>query len=127
MSRKTKLICTLGPATESEEMIGKLIDAGTDVFRLNMSHAKHEWAADLVKKVRRQAQQRDVHTGVLFDLTGPSIRTGDLPQPFTLAEGDVVEFHKEGSKAWRRTASSAMSGHPAPWARAATSTCPASV
>ena len=55
MSRKTKLICTLGPATESEEMIGKLMDAGTNVFRLNMSHAKHEWAADMVKMVRRQA------------------------------------------------------------------------
>ena len=41
MPRKTKLIATLGPATETEEMIGSLIDAGTDVFRLNMSHARH--------------------------------------------------------------------------------------
>ncbi|RPJ35214.1 MAG: pyruvate kinase [Verrucomicrobiaceae bacterium] len=98
MFRKTKIICTLGPATESEEMIGKLMDAGTDVFRLNMSHAKHEWAADLVKKVRRQAEQRNEHIGVLFDLTGPSIRTGDLPQPLTLADGDVVEFRKEGTE-----------------------------
>lgn len=97
MSRKTKLICTLGPATESEEMIGKLMDAGTNVFRLNMSHAKHEWAAGLVKKVRKQAAQRDSHVAVLFDLTGPSIRTGDLPEPYTLADGDVVEFRKEGA------------------------------
>ena len=98
MSRKTKIICTLGPATESEEMIGKLMDAGTDVFRLNMSHAKHEWAADLVKKVRRQAQLRNAYIAVLFDLTGPSIRTGDLPEPYTLAEGDVVEFRKVGTE-----------------------------
>ena len=56
MTRKSKIIITLGPATESQEMIGKLMDAGTDVFRLNMSHAKHEWAADLVEIVRRQAQ-----------------------------------------------------------------------
>lgn len=98
MSRKTKLICTLGPATESEEMIGKLMDAGTNVFRLNMSHAKHEWAAGLVKKVRKQAAQRDSHIAVLFDLTGPSIRTGDLPEPYTLADGDVVEFRKVGSE-----------------------------
>lgn len=98
MSRKTKLICTLGPATETEEMIGKLIDAGTDVFRLNMSHAKHEWAAGLVKLVRKQAAQRDANIAVLFDLTGPSIRTGDLPQPYTLADGDVVEFRKEGTE-----------------------------
>lgn len=98
MSRKTKLICTLGPATESEEMIGKLMDAGTNVFRLNMSHAKHEWAAGLVKKVRKQAAQRDAHIAVLFDLTGPSIRTGDLPEPYTLADGDVVEFRKVGAE-----------------------------
>jgi pyruvate kinase len=99
MSRKTKLICTLGPATESEEMIGKLIDTGANVFRFNMSHAKHEWAADLVKKVRRQSEQRNAHIAVLFDLTGPSIRTGDLPEPYTLAEGDMVEFRKIGTEA----------------------------
>ncbi len=98
MSRKTKIICTLGPATESEEMIGSLMDAGTNVFRLNMSHAKHEWAAELVAKVRRQAQSRNAHIAVLFDLTGPSIRTGDLPEPITLSDGDVVEFRKEGSE-----------------------------
>ena len=98
MNRKTKLICTLGPATESEEMIGSLMDAGTNVFRLNMSHAKHEWAADLVKKVRKLAAQRNAHIAVLFDLTGPSIRTGDLPEPYTLADGDVVEFRKTGAE-----------------------------
>ena len=98
MSRKTKIICTLGPATESEEMIGKLMVAGTNVFRLNMSHAKHEWATEMVKRVRRQAQQFGAHIAVLFDLTGPSIRTGDLPEPITLAEGDVVEFRKVGTE-----------------------------
>ncbi len=98
MSRKTKIICTLGPATESEEMIGSLMDAGANVFRLNMSHAKHESAAELVKKIRRQAQNRNAHIAVLFDLTGPSIRTGDLPEPYTLADGDIVEFRKEGSE-----------------------------
>jgi pyruvate kinase len=99
MSRKTKIICTLGPATESEETIGRLMDAGADVFRLNMSHAKHEWATNLVKKIRRQAHQRNINIAVLFDLTGPSIRTGDLPEPVTLAEGDVVEFRKPGATA----------------------------
>lgn len=99
LPRKTKLISTLGPATESADMIGKLIDAGTDVFRLNMSHATHEWAAGLVKIIRQQAHQRHAHIGVLFDLTGPSIRTGDLPQPFTLLEGELVEFRKMNAAA----------------------------
>jgi pyruvate kinase len=99
MTRKTKIICTLGPATESEEMIGKLMVAGTNVFRLNMSHAKHEWAAEMVKRVRRQAQHFNAHIAVLFDLTGPSIRTGDLVEPITLADGDTVEFRKNGTEA----------------------------
>ncbi|MBK1882046.1 pyruvate kinase [Luteolibacter pohnpeiensis] len=97
MPRKTKLICTLGPATESEEMIGTLIDAGTNVFRLNMSHAKHEWAAEMTRRVRRAAEQRKAQIPVLFDLTGPSIRTGDLEKPFELKLGDVVEFRNSGT------------------------------
>ena len=99
MSRKTKLICTLGPATESEETIAALMDAGANVFRLNMSHAKHEWAAEMTRRVRSLSKQRGGHHAVLFDLTGPSIRTGDLPQPYELAEGDSIEFRKTGTDA----------------------------
>lgn len=97
--RKTKIICTLGPATESEEMIGKLIVAGTNVFRLNMSHAKHAWAEEMVRRVRKQAELFEKHIAVLVDLTGPSIRTGDLPEPISLAEGDMVEFRTIGAEA----------------------------
>lgn len=94
MSLKTKIIVTLGPATETPEMIGKLIDGGVNVFRLNMSHAKHEWAAQMTKIVRRESQSRDGHAAVLFDLTGPSIRTGDLEKAYELKEGDKVEFRR---------------------------------
>jgi pyruvate kinase len=99
MSRKTKLIVTLGPATESQEMIGKLIDGGVNVFRLNMSHAKHEWAAEMTKFVRAESEKRNSHTAVLFDLTGPSIRTGDLDKPYDLQEGDKVEFRRADAEA----------------------------
>lgn len=92
MSRKTKLIVTLGPATESQEMIGKLIDGGVNVMRLNMSHAKHEWAAEMTRLIRTESEKRNAYTAVLFDLTGPSIRTGDLETPYELKEGDKVEF-----------------------------------
>ncbi|MGB0291908.1 MAG: pyruvate kinase [Luteolibacter sp.] len=98
MSRKTKIICTLGPATEAEEKISELIEAGANVFRLNMSHAKHDWARQMVEIVRRQAEHYVKHIGILFDLTGPSIRTGDLDEPYCLAEGDRIEFRHEGTE-----------------------------
>lgn len=98
MSRKTKLIVTLGPATQEPEIIGRLIDGGVNVFRLNMSHAKHEWAAEMTKLVRTEAEKRGTYTAVLFDLTGPSIRTGDLEQAYDLKEGDRVEFRSADSK-----------------------------
>lgn len=98
MSRKTKLIVTLGPATQEREMIGRLIDGGVNVFRLNMSHAKHEWAEEMTKLIRDEAEVRGTYTAVLFDLTGPSIRTGDLEKPYDLKEGDRVEFRSAESK-----------------------------
>ncbi|MEP2777606.1 MAG: pyruvate kinase [Luteolibacter sp.] len=98
MSRKTKLIVTLGPATEKPETIGQLIDGGVNVFRLNMSHAKHEWAALMAKQVRQESAKRGLHIAVLFDLTGPSIRTGDVEKPYELEEGDKVEFRREGTE-----------------------------
>ena len=97
MTPRTKIIVTLGPATEAEETIGQLMDLGTNVFRLNMSHAKHEWAREMTRLVRRQASQRGIHVAVLFDLTGPSIRTGDVEKPYALAIGDLVEFRREGT------------------------------
>lgn len=99
MPRKTKFICTLGPATEAAETIGKLIDGGVNVFRINMSHAKHEWAREMVNRVRQQATQRQQPIAVLFDLAGPSIRTGTLDQPYELKGGDLVEFRLEGTQA----------------------------
>ena len=98
MPRKTKLVVTLGPATESEEAIGKLLDGGANVFRLNMSHAPHDVAKLAAKRVRKLAADRSIHAAVLFDLTGPSIRTGDVEQPYELKIGDLVEFRKSTSE-----------------------------
>lgn len=90
--RSTKIICTLGPATESADMIGQLIAAGADVFRLNMSHSKHDWARAIVDRIREQAERRGANVAVLFDLQGPSIRTGELAAPYQLKAGDCIEF-----------------------------------
>ena len=82
--RKTKIICTLGPATETSETLSKLIEAGADVFRLNMSHAKHEWVREVVDRIRSVAGNAQKPIGILMDMQGPAIRTGDLSTPFKL-------------------------------------------
>jgi len=90
--RKTKILCTLGPATESPEVIAELIAKGADVMRLNMSHASHEWVRTVYARIRDAAANSKREIAVLMDLTGPSIRTGDVEQPWQLQVGDTVEF-----------------------------------
>src|SRR5436190_6024786 len=85
--RHTKIIATLGPATDSPEMLGKLIDAGVNVFRLNMSHAPHDWVRRVVKDIRSAAAAREVFVGIMMDTQGPAIRTGDLSVPLDLKPG----------------------------------------
>ena len=65
--RKTKIICTLGPASDSDVVIGDLMLAGADIFRLNMSHARHDWVRDVVKRIRRIAMGLDVNCAILLD------------------------------------------------------------
>jgi pyruvate kinase len=95
--RKTKILVTLGPATESQEIIERLIHTGADLIRLNMSHASHEWVRTVYSHVRRAAEAQDTDVGVLMDLTGPSIRTGDVAGSWHLTPGDVVEFRTDES------------------------------
>jgi len=96
--RKTKIIATLGPATESAEMIGRLIDGGLNIFRLNMSHATHEWVRRVVKDIRAAAVARNVCIGILMDTQGPAIRTGDLRVPLKLRPGEKFVFTVRGAK-----------------------------
>ena len=90
--RKTKIICTLGPATDSEEKLAELIAAGANVFRLNMSHARVDWVRRVTARIREQAAAASTHVGILMDLQGPSIRTGDLSEPLVLKKGDSMEL-----------------------------------
>jgi pyruvate kinase len=96
--RKTKIIATLGPATESPEMIGQLIDAGLNIFRLNMSHATHDWTRRVVRDIRAAAAARNRCIGILMDTQGPAIRTGDLGVPLKLHPGEKFVFTVRGEK-----------------------------
>jgi pyruvate kinase len=100
--RKTKLICTLGPATEKTEVLRRLVQKGSDVFRLNMSHATHEWVRNIVPRIRTLAQKAGRPVALLFDTQGPAIRTGDLKTSLHLKPGDILEFAVRGAKSKER-------------------------
>jgi pyruvate kinase len=97
-SRKTKIISTLGPATDSAEMIGKLMDAGVNVFRLNMSHAPHDWVRRVFASIRAEADKRQRFAGILMDTQGPAIRTGDIASPLNLQPGQKFTLTVRGEK-----------------------------
>src|SRR5256886_1037262 len=96
--RKTKIIATLGPATESPEMIRGLIEAGVNIFRLNMSHAPHEWARRVVETVRTTAAKAERFIGIMMDTQGPAIRTGELPVPLDLRPGQKFTLTVRGER-----------------------------
>jgi len=100
--RKTKIICTLGPSTEKPEILRELIQKGTDVFRVNMSHATHEWVRGIVPQIRMQAQKAGRPTALLLDTQGPAIRTGNLKSSLQLEPGDILEFTVRGAKSKER-------------------------
>jgi pyruvate kinase len=100
--RKTKIICTLGPATEKTEVLRELIQRGSDVFRVNMSHATHDWVRNIVPRIRTLAQRACRPVAVLLDTQGPAIRTGDLKTNLHLKPGDILEFTVRGTKGKER-------------------------
>jgi pyruvate kinase len=92
--RRTKIVATIGPASSTPEMIGKLIDAGMDVARLNFSHGTHADHAERIAMLRAAAHQAERPLAILQDLQGPKIRTGKLVdgQPVTLISGDRFDI-----------------------------------
>lgn len=94
--RKTKIIATLGPASVAPERIADLIQKGVSLFRINASHSKANQIRAVVPLIRAAAHDRGLHIGILLDLQGPAIRTGDVPVPVTLDVGDRVSFHVPG-------------------------------
>lgn len=93
--RHTKIIATLGPATESKEMLAKLILAGVDILRLNMAHASHQWVDDAMWFIREASNEVGRHVAVMMDVKGPEIRTGRVGNHIDLTAGSLFEFHIE--------------------------------
>ena len=88
---RTKIVCTLGPASASREVIRDLMESGLDVARINFSHGTHERHAQTIALVREVADELGRPVAILGDLQGPRIRIGDLPTPLQLEQGqDIV-------------------------------------
>lgn len=83
---RTKILCTLGPSSDSEQAIAQLIEAGADGFRLNFSHGNHEYYRTLIAMIRQAAKKMNRPIAILQDLQGPKIRVG------TLADGKPVHL-----------------------------------
>jgi pyruvate kinase len=99
MSRRAKIVATVGPATASRDALAALLAAGADVLRLNLSHGDHAWHRERLATARALAAEAGRHLPVVFDLTGPRFRLGELAAPRTLAAGEQVVLGPPGAGA----------------------------
>ncbi len=95
-NRHTKIVATVGPSSESPEMLRALMEAGADVFRLNFSHGDHEGKTDMIRRIREISAERRWAVAILADLQGPKIRAGKMESgAVSLKDGDEVVITTE--------------------------------
>lgn len=92
--KKTKIIATIGPASDNETCLRDMIKAGVNVFRLNFSHGSHEYHLQNLLKVRKISNELGVNVGILQDISGPKIRVRELPEPFILKKDDRLDIYR---------------------------------
>src|SRR5574341_2665803 len=97
MNRKAKIVATIGPASQDEAVLERLVRAGVNVARMNFSHGTHEEHAARIAAVRRFSEKLNVPGGILQDLQGPKIRVGELPAPLQLSTGQTVNLYAVGT------------------------------
>ena len=121
MNRRTKIVATIGPSSREPADLKALLEAGVDVCRINCSHATHDAIERDIARIRRIAVELDRHIGILLDLQGPKIRTGEIEPPLTLVRGDLLEvvmdpdFHASGKRVgttWPTLSSDVKVGEP---------------
>jgi len=94
--QKTRIICTIGPATESYEMLEKMYEAGMNIVRLNMSHGDHDSHAKVIQHIKTLNKKVKFPIPILLDTQGPSIRTGNLSNELDLRQGEIVSVTTRG-------------------------------
>ena len=91
--QKTKMIFTIGPASDNEEILKKFIEIGMSAARLNFSHGTHESHGEKIKLIKRLSKEMDSATAIILDIKGPKIRTHNFVNDgVTLNEGDNFDF-----------------------------------
>ena len=93
---KTKIICTIGPETESFEMLQRMAGAGMNVARLNMSHGDQHWHQRVIKHIKTLNRKIKFPVAILLDTQGPEIRTGHLASDLDLKKGSVISIVVRG-------------------------------
>lgn len=92
IQKKTKIVATLGPATEDRDILRQMIEAGVDVFRVNFSHADYDDVARRIKTIRELNEELGVNTAILADLQGPKLRVGVMSGEVVVSPGDEILF-----------------------------------
>ena len=95
MKKRTKILATIGPASNSSIMIEQLIKAGTNLFRLNFSHGSHAEHLKTLQKIRTISKKLCTTIGIMQDISGPKVRIGDIERRFELKKGDTLAFVSE--------------------------------
>lgn len=95
MQKRTKILATVGPSSESVETLSGMIRAGVNVFRLNFSHGTHEYHLMVLNNIRQAMRETGLIVGVLQDISGPKIRIGVLKEEFHLYPNDLLDLYYE--------------------------------
>jgi pyruvate kinase len=94
MKKRTKILATVGPSSDTLQKLESLVRAGVNVFRLNFSHGTYEYHEDVLLKIREVIKKTGLIVGVLQDISGPKIRIGDIEHNFKLKQNDKIKFFK---------------------------------
>ncbi len=90
--KRTKILATVGPASDSLEIIRELISAGVNLFRLNFSHGSYEYHTKVLENIRQVSKELAITVGIMQDISGPKVRIGDIKETFKINSGDKITF-----------------------------------
>lgn len=101
--RHTKIIFTVGPATDSEEILSSFIKNGVDICRLNMAHGTLEWATMIIQRIKKVCDQLNRPIAIMMDVKGPEIRTGDIDGLWELKKNELFNLYTQSNSSKQNT------------------------